>query len=106
MPLEYINRRGDRYFVLQGKTKTGKAKYYCSRKPKGEGVDQLPADFEVYEHPDSAIVSVRKVKPSRLLPTEREFLESQVRELAGIGALVLSRQHRQLDLPELESNIG
>lgn len=24
--LEYVNRRGDRYFILQGKTKTGKPK--------------------------------------------------------------------------------
>jgi hypothetical protein len=31
MTIEHVNRRGDRYYVLQGKTKTGKPKFYCSK---------------------------------------------------------------------------
>ena len=60
MGLEYVNRRGDRYYILQGVTKTGKPKYYCSRKPKGVPVEELPDDFEVYENPGTKMVSVRK----------------------------------------------
>lgn len=91
MTLEYTNRRGDRYYVLQGQTKTGKPKYYCSRKPGGTGVDKLPADFEIYEHPQSALVSVRKIKPSRLLPFELEFLKEQIHKLSGIEHVIVDR---------------
>lgn len=91
MTLEFTNRKGHRYYVLQGLTKTGKPKYYCSRKPGGKGVDQLPPDFEVHEHPASAIVSVRKVSPSRLLPSELEFLKEQIPRLSGIRHFIIDR---------------
>jgi hypothetical protein len=53
MALEYVNRRGDRYFVLQGKTKTGKPKFYCSKRYSGVGVDRLPDEFAIHENPRS-----------------------------------------------------
>ena len=58
MGLEYVNRCGDRYYLLQGKTKTGKPKYYVSRKCNGEPVDKMPEGFEFYEHPEQGLVSV------------------------------------------------
>ena len=78
MGLEYVNRRGDRYYILQGVTKTGKPKYYCSRKPEGVPVDELPDDFEVYENPGTKMVSVRKKIPSQILPSECEFLKQEM----------------------------
>jgi hypothetical protein len=89
--LEYTNRKGDRYYVLQGRTKTGKPKYYCSRSSDGLGVDRLPDDFEIHENPRSALVSVRKVKPSRLAPFELEFLKEQVRKLSPIEHVIVER---------------
>jgi hypothetical protein len=91
MNLEYTNRRGDRYYVLQGRTKTGKAKYYCARKQDGIGVAEMPPDFEIYEHPESALVSVRRIRSTRLLPCEAKFLEEQVRKLAGIEHFIIGR---------------
>ena len=91
MPLEYTNRKGDRYYVLQGRTKTGKPKFYCSRKPDGTRIDELPAGFEIYEHPQSAVVTVRKVRPSRLLPSEVEFLKEQIRIQSGIEHVIVDR---------------
>lgn len=89
MTLEYINRRGDRYYIFQGRTKTGKPKYYCARKSDGIGVTALPPDFEIHEDPETARVSVRKVRPTRLLPCEQEFLDAQVRKLAGIDYFLI-----------------
>ena len=79
-----LNRRGDRYFLLQGVTKTGKPKYYVSRKPSGAPVERVPEGFEIYEEPQRGLVSVRKVRPTRILPQEREQLAAWTRELAGI----------------------
>ena len=88
MNLEYVNRRGDRYFVLQGKTKTGKPKYYCSKRSAGVGVERLPEGFEIYENPGNALVSVRKVRPTRIRPFEREELRRLANELAVTAVLV------------------
>jgi len=96
MALEYTNRRGQRYYVLQGLTKTGKPKYYCARKPGRVAVGELPPGFEIYEHPQSALVSIRKIKPSRVLACEVEFLEAQVRKLAGIEHFIIDRQPNAL----------
>lgn len=67
MGLEYTNRRGTRYYVFQGETKTGKPKYFASRKPdsdKGVRIETLPDEFEIFEHPESTIVTIRKRKPT------------------------------------------
>ncbi|MFY8199573.1 MAG: hypothetical protein ACOVLE_02810 [Pirellula staleyi] len=43
--MKYVNRRGDAYYVFQGVTKTGKPKYYVSRKAEsaaGIQIDSLP----------------------------------------------------------------
>jgi hypothetical protein len=84
MGIEYVNRRGERYYLLQGKTKTGKPKYYVSRKPAGVPVDQIPEGFELHEDPGRGLVSVRKTRPSPILPDERDTLERLIREVAGM----------------------
>ena len=90
MTMEYVNRRGDRYFVLQGKTKTGKPKYYCSKRTDalGVGVERLPDDYEIHENPETALVSVRKIRPTRVQPFEREALTRLANELAATPVLV------------------
>jgi len=89
MALEYTNRKGDRYFALRGQTTTGKPKYYCSRKPKGDTIDFLPPEFEFYEHPSTALVTIRKVKPLKILPTEKTALEGLVRKLTAVEFFII-----------------
>ena len=89
MPIEHVNRRGDRYYLLQGKTKTGKPKYYFSKKPAGVRVEAIPAGFEIRENPTDGRVTLRKVRPTRILPHERNYLAGAVRELAGLKFFVV-----------------
>jgi hypothetical protein len=85
MAVEYVNRQGDRYYVLQGTTRTGKPKYYAARKlNNGLLVERMPEGYEIYEHPERGLVSVRKIRSSRVLPVERERLMRWTRELAEI----------------------
>jgi hypothetical protein len=88
MGLEHVNRRGDRYYVLQGRTKTGKPKYYCSRKPEGNRVDRLPEGYEIHESPSNGVTTVRKVRPSRIVAAERELVERLARELAAVPVII------------------
>ena len=89
MGIEYVNRRGDKYYLLQGKTKTGKPKYYASRKPQGVPVETMPEGFEIHENPEQGIVSVRKARPTQILPLERESLARWTRNLAGTEHFII-----------------
>ena len=78
MQLNHVNRRGHRYYIFQGQTKTGRPKYFASKKvtsEKGEPIDSLPEEFEIFENPSNATVTVRRRKPERVLPGERELVE-------------------------------
>lgn len=84
--MEYVNRRGDRYYIFQGKTKTGKPKFFASKREtseKGARVTILPDEFEVFENPSNGTVSVRRRKPSRIFPTERDLVDRLSVELSG-----------------------
>lgn len=70
MAVTYTNRRGETYHLLQGKTKTGKPKYYVSKKPGPNTVDTIPDGYELFESPVDAIVHARKIRPTVILPEE------------------------------------
>lgn len=88
--MEYVNRQGDRYYIFQGKTKNGKPKYFASKREtseKGVKVASLPAEFEIFENPSNATVSVRRRKPSRILPPERDLVYRLAAELSACSCV-------------------
>jgi hypothetical protein len=90
--MAYVNRRGNVYYVFQGLTKTGKPKYYVSLKAKsdaGQQIDSLPDDFELYEDPTDARVSVRKKQPSDIHDFELEFVRDRVSAVQNLIARVV-----------------
>ena len=62
MPVTYVNRYRDTYYLHAGKTKTGKPRYWFSTKAEGDLVHAIPEGYEVYENPD-AQVYFRKIVP-------------------------------------------
>ncbi|MCC6494301.1 MAG: hypothetical protein IT424_14920 [Pirellulales bacterium] len=88
MPLQYVNRRGQRYFVHQGTTKTGKPRYYCSKKPDGPTIERLPDEFELYENLQNAVVTVRKLRPTVVAAIERQSLVRWAKQLAATQVIV------------------
>lgn len=82
----YVNRRGDRYYVFQGQTKTGKPKYYASKSEtskNGQRIAALPEGFEIFENPANARVTIRRRKTSQIVEAERELIEQLVIELSA-----------------------
>jgi hypothetical protein len=69
MPVTYVNRYRDTYYLHVGTTKTGKPRYWFSKKPEGELVESIPEGYEIYENPD-AQVFLRKVQPQVITPFE------------------------------------
>ena len=69
MPVTYVNRKRDTYYLHAGKTKAGNPRYWFSKSAEGDLVDAIPKDYEVYENPD-AQVFLRKIVPQRVTPFE------------------------------------
>ena len=83
MTIEYTNRIGKTYYLREGKTKTGKPRYFFSgqKNGKGETVDYLPEGYEVYEHPENAQVFLRKKRPQLITDLEKELVKKQTETL-------------------------
>ena len=94
MPIEYINRSGEKYYLHVGVTKTGKPKYYVALHALGPLADAIPNGFEIYESPKGQ-VSLRKILPKLIFDEELIFVE---RELARIARLKGSRVERKLKI--------
>src|SRR5258708_4893911 len=87
---------GDRYYLLEGKTKTGKPKYYMSRKTKGVAAQRIPEGFEVREDAAHGIVPLRRIRESPIQPEERELLMDLMRDLSGLEFFTVDIQDDSL----------
>jgi hypothetical protein len=88
--LQYENRRGDVYYLQEGKTRTGKPKYFTGRKLTGTPLVALPEGHEFYERPDTAQVVVRKIPPSPITEFERKQAEEIVRRASGLTHFIVA----------------
>ena len=84
MSVQYINRKDKAYYLHQGKTKTGKAKYFFSLKSEGNLVDSIPDGFEIYENPRNAQVILRRCQPKVITDDEIKIVEKGLKELTGL----------------------
>ncbi len=94
VPIEYTNRRGEKYYIHVGETKTGKPKYYVALHAHGSLADVIPDGFEIYEGPNGQ-VSLRKVLPKVILDDELAVIE---RELGRIDRLKHCKLDRKLEV--------
>ncbi len=85
MAYSHINRRGDVYLLQISKAANGKSRYYLGRKLTGEGVDEVPAGYEIFESPERAQVYLRKERPTRIAPIEREIVTEGVSRLSAVA---------------------
>jgi len=69
MPVTHVNRKRQTYFLHEGKTKTGKPKYFFSKDSAGTLLDAVPDGFEIYENPN-AQVFLRKAVPEIITAEE------------------------------------
>lgn len=83
MPVTYKNRRGKTYYLHEGRTKTGKHKYHFSLKNRGQLVDEIPDGYEIYEHPATGGVFLRKKLPQLISDTEKHIVEKELKKIEG-----------------------
>jgi hypothetical protein len=74
----YTNRKGRKYYLHKGVTKTGKPRYYFSRDESGPLVDEIPEGYEISESV-KGIVSLAKQRPKKILPAELQITEAALK---------------------------
>ena len=95
MAVTWKNRKEDIYYLHEGRTKTGKPKYYFSRSDKGMIVDHIPNGYEIYENPN-AQVFLRKKLVSLIKDEELDVVERGVRQYADLKNFIVDRKERTM----------
>jgi len=81
MVVEYFNRKGQKYYLHQGTTKTCKPKYFFSMKSEGTLVQTIPDGFEIYENPN-AQVFLQKIQPKIITPDEIATVDKEIKKFS------------------------
>ena len=95
MAVTWKNRKEDIYCLHEGKTKTGKPKYYFSKSDKGKIVDNIPNGYEIYENPH-AQVFLRKKLVSLITDEELDLVERGVRQYAELKNFIVDRKEKTI----------
>jgi hypothetical protein len=108
LAVDYKNRIGKTYYLREGKTKTGKPRYFFSSKQhgKGEEVEHIPEGYEIYEHPENAQVFLRKKRPQLITDIEKQLVKRYVQTLRGSKRYLLDCQDDCITVYESNADIG
>lgn len=86
---EHINRMGDVYRLQSKPGGDGRPRYSFARKITGAPAAAIPDGYEAREDPVSAQVTLRKIKPTAILPREKLLLETTIaRSTKGVLFIV------------------
>jgi hypothetical protein len=69
MPITYTNRKNVTYYLHRSQTKSGKSRYFFSRKEQGDLMNNIPKGFEIRESPNG-IVSLAREHPNQIFDLE------------------------------------
>jgi hypothetical protein len=101
----YTNRHGEPYYLHEGRTKTGKVRYFVAR-TAGEGaLDAMPAGFEITES-INGVVSVRRADAARrqVPASDVETVRGEVARHAHLRRHVVDGRDGAIFICEPEGN--
>lgn len=104
MAIEYVNRKQKTYYLHEGKTKTGKPKYFFSVKAEGALVDVIPEGYEIYENPN-AQVFLRKIQPQMVTPEEVAIVQAGVKKIAKLDYLMVDVKGKHIVVYLCDQNV-
>ncbi|BAT56645.1 unknown protein (plasmid) [Nostoc sp. NIES-3756] len=105
MPINYVNRKQQLYYLHQGTTKTGKPKYFFSMKSEGNILESLPDGYEIYENPN-AQVFLRKIEPSMITGKEKLIVEEAIKKKSQVKDSILDIKKEIITIYTPDQNIG
>jgi hypothetical protein len=102
--IEYINRRGRLHYLHEGKTKTGKPKYFFSIKLPENPVRAIPDGYEIYENPN-AQVFLRKIPPQIITPEEIEIVVSGIKKYTKLDYFIVDVKGKNIIVYTCDQNV-
>ncbi len=95
MPVSYINRRKEEYFVRAIPSKTGKMCYYVvkdtSKCDPKELLQEIPAGFEFHEIPNEAKVVFRKIPRYNITDSEVEIVAAVMKKHETVSDYIVEK---------------
>lgn len=82
MTVQHTNRKGQVYYLHEGKTKTGKPKYYFSMKTDSKLLQAIPHGYEVYENANGQVFLIKE-QPKAITDDERLLIEKHLGRIEG-----------------------
>lgn len=104
MAIEYVNRRQQQYYLHEGKTKTGKPKYFFSMKTEGALVEAIPEGYEIYENPN-AQVFLRKIQPQVITFEEVAVVQAGVKKFAKLDYFMVDVKGKHIVVYLCDQNV-
>ena len=108
MAVQYTNRITKTYYLREGKTKTGKPRYFFSTQQdgKGEAVEHIPKGYEIYEHPENAQVFLRKKRPQLITDIEKRLVAKHMKTLQHSRRYLVDCKDEYITIYESNADIG
>ncbi len=88
MPIEYINRKSQTFYLHRSNTKTGEPKYFFSLKSDGILADTIPDGYEIYENPNGQVF-LRKAQPKIITDLEIAVVKKGVRQYSDMKYYII-----------------
>lgn len=99
MPIQHVNRKRQKYYLHEGKTKTGKPNYFFSMKREGALVEEIPEGYEIYENPN-AQVFLRKIQPQIISDNEKATIEKYVNKVKSDNQYIIDVKGKMITIYE------
>lgn len=101
----YKPQRQDLFWLHEGRTKTGKSKYFFSPKAEGDLLDTIPVGYEIYEHPNAQVFLIKEL-PKIITDDEKTVVEKQLKALKSSRAYMIDIKGKVITIFESSVDIG
>ncbi len=105
MPLSYQNRYQQVFYFKKVSTTRGFYRYYTTKEPSSDCVEQIPEGYEIYEHPENGLAFMRKKMISHISSDEIETIERAVARFADVKDYILDVKKTSLTIFTSDINI-
>lgn len=105
MAVQHTNRKGQVYYLHEGKTKTGKPKYYFSMKTDSKLLQAVPHGYEVYENANGQVFLIKE-QPKAITDQERLLIEKYLGGIKGDRSYRLDVRGAVITVHESNENTG
>jgi hypothetical protein len=99
MVVTCVNRKRQTYFLHEGKTKTGKPKFFFSKDSEGTLLDAIPEGYEIYENPNAQVFLRRKI-PQLVTDEEIAVVKAGLRQYASNQNCIVDVKGNQIVIYE------